>query len=89
MLFLTDGFDSGSTHSWHQAVDAANSADAVVYAIQYRSGFGGVSRPTFTGSLQRWEAPGSVRPMANTGRLFPASKPICVIVMSSDFDRSA
>lgn len=40
MLILTDGFDSGSTHSWHQAADAANRADAFVYAIQYRSGFG-------------------------------------------------
>jgi VWFA-related protein len=45
MLVLTDGFDSGSAHSWHQAVDAANRADAAVYAIQYRSGFGGSFAP--------------------------------------------
>jgi len=40
LLILTDGFDSGSTHSWHQAADAANRANASVYAIQYRSAFG-------------------------------------------------
>src|ERR1019366_7388574 len=40
LLILTDGFDSGSTHSWRQAADAANRADASVYAIQYRSAFG-------------------------------------------------
>lgn len=40
LLVLTDGFDSGSTHSWKQAVDAAHRADAAVYAIQYQSGFG-------------------------------------------------
>lgn len=45
MLVLTDGFDSGSTHNWRQAVDAASRADAVVYAIQYRSGFGGSFAP--------------------------------------------
>ena len=45
MLVLTDGFDTGSTHSWRQAADAASRADAVVYAIQYRSGFGGSFAP--------------------------------------------
>jgi VWFA-related protein len=45
MLVLTDGFDSGSTHIWRQAVDAASRADAIVYAIQYRSGFGGSFAP--------------------------------------------
>src|SRR5262249_47439848 len=41
LLLLTDGFDSGSTHSWRQAAEASNRADAPVYAIQYRSEFGG------------------------------------------------
>jgi Ca-activated chloride channel family protein len=36
LLVLTDGFDTGSTHSWHQAAEAANGADASVYAIQYQ-----------------------------------------------------
>jgi Ca-activated chloride channel family protein len=40
LLVLTDGFDSGSTHTWQQAADAANAADTRIYAIQYRSGFG-------------------------------------------------
>lgn len=40
LLILTDGFDSGSTHTWHQAADAVSKADAVLYAIQYRSVFG-------------------------------------------------
>ena len=40
LLMLTDGFDSGSTHSWKQAADEANRAGASVYAIQYRSAFG-------------------------------------------------
>lgn len=39
-MILTDGFDSGSAHSWREAADAANRAGASVYAIQYRSGFG-------------------------------------------------
>jgi len=41
LLILTDGFDSGSTHTWNQAADAVSRADASLYAIQYRSGFGG------------------------------------------------
>jgi Ca-activated chloride channel family protein len=40
LLILTDGFDTGSTYTWQQAADAAGKADANVYAIQYRSGFG-------------------------------------------------
>lgn len=40
LLLLTDGFDSGSTHSWQQAADAASQADVNVYAIQYPSTFG-------------------------------------------------
>jgi VWFA-related protein len=40
LVLLTDGFDSGSTHTWRQAADAAGDANARVYAIQYRSGFG-------------------------------------------------
>ena len=45
LLILTDGFDSGSTHTWRQAVDEAQRADTAVYAIQYRSGFGGRFAP--------------------------------------------
>ncbi len=45
LLILTDGFDSGSTHTWRQAVDEAQKAGSNVYAIQYRSGFGGHFAP--------------------------------------------
>ena len=37
---LTDGFDSGSTHTWRQAADEISRADVAVYAIQYASDFG-------------------------------------------------
>lgn len=40
LLILTDGFDSGSTHTWHQTADAVTKSDASLYAVQYRSGFG-------------------------------------------------
>lgn len=40
LLLLTDGFDTGSVHAWSEAAAAAQKADAVVYAIQYRSGSG-------------------------------------------------
>ena len=40
LLLLTDGFDSGSARTWQQAADAANKADAGIYAIQYPSAFG-------------------------------------------------
>jgi VWFA-related protein len=45
LLILTDGFDSGSTHTWRQAVDELHRADATVYAIQYQSKFGGKYAP--------------------------------------------
>jgi VWFA-related protein len=35
-LILTDGFDTGSTHTPAEATDEAQKADAAVYAIQYR-----------------------------------------------------
>jgi hypothetical protein len=34
LLILTDGFDTGSTHTWRQAAVEAHRADATVYAIQ-------------------------------------------------------
>jgi VWFA-related protein len=40
LLILTDGFDSGSTHTWHQTADAVTTAGASLYAVQYRSEFG-------------------------------------------------
>ena len=40
LLLLTDGFDTGSAHTWSEAAAAAEKADTVVYAIQYRSGSG-------------------------------------------------
>ena len=40
LLILTDGFDSGSTYTWRQAVDEAARAENAVYAIQYPSAFG-------------------------------------------------
>ncbi len=45
LLILTDGFDTGSTHTWQQAAAEAHRADAAVYAIQYPGGFGGVFAP--------------------------------------------
>ncbi|WP_321474842.1 VWA domain-containing protein [uncultured Paludibaculum sp.] len=40
LLLLTDGFDTGSVRTWSEAAAAAQKADTVVYAIQYRSGSG-------------------------------------------------
>jgi VWFA-related protein len=40
LLLLTDGFDTGSVHTWSEAAAAAQKADTVVYAMQYRSASG-------------------------------------------------
>jgi VWFA-related protein len=40
LLVLTDGFDSGSSHTWREAADEALRADTTIYAIQYQSAFG-------------------------------------------------
>lgn len=40
LLILTDGFDTGSTHSWRKAADAVGEADASLYAVEYPGGFG-------------------------------------------------
>jgi VWFA-related protein len=45
LLILTDGFDSGSPHTWRQAADEAERAETTVYAIQYQSKFGGHYTP--------------------------------------------
>jgi VWFA-related protein len=45
LLILTDGFDTGSTHTWREAADEIARAEAAVYAIQYRSGLGGRFAP--------------------------------------------
>ena len=45
LLILTDGFDSGSPHTWRQAADEAERAETTVYAIQYPSKFGGHYAP--------------------------------------------
>ena len=45
LLILTDGFDTGSTHTWREAADEAHKADAAVYAVHYTSGFGGTFAP--------------------------------------------
>ncbi len=45
LVILTDGFDSGSTHSWRQAADQIHKAGATLYAIQYPSAFGGTFAP--------------------------------------------
>ena len=47
LLILTDGFDTGSTHGWHEAANALQHADAWFYAIQYRSAFRGGSPRDF------------------------------------------
>ena len=41
LLILTDGFDTGSPHTWRQAVEEAQRAETAVYAVQYHSKFGG------------------------------------------------
>jgi VWFA-related protein len=45
LLILTDGFDTGSTHSLNEALDEVHKAGAAAYAIRYQSGFGGRSAP--------------------------------------------
>jgi hypothetical protein len=40
LLILTDGFDTGSTHTWNEAADAVNRADASLYVKQYKTGSG-------------------------------------------------
>jgi VWFA-related protein len=45
LLILTDGFDSGSSHTLNEAMDEVHRADATAYAIQYQSGFGGRFAP--------------------------------------------
>jgi Ca-activated chloride channel family protein len=40
LLILTDGVDSGSTHTWHEAAAAVQRAEASFYAIQYPSDYG-------------------------------------------------
>lgn len=88
LLILTDGFDSGSSHSWRQAADAANRADASVYAIQYRSAFGGNYAPDLYRLVAEAGGTWFGAPNGHTGRLFPASKPICGIATLSDSGRS-
>lgn len=45
LLILTDGFDTGSSHTWRQAADEAERAEVSVYAVQYQSGLGGRFAP--------------------------------------------
>jgi len=40
LLVLTDGIDSGSSHTWREAAEAVQRVDASVSAIEYRSDFG-------------------------------------------------
>lgn len=40
ILLLTDGYDSGSTHTWNQAAGEAQKSDAPVYAISYPNSLG-------------------------------------------------
>ena len=40
LLILTDGFDTGSTHTWRQAADEVERAEASLYAVQYQSDLG-------------------------------------------------
>jgi len=58
LLILTDGFDTGSAHTWRQAADEAHKAGATVYAIQYRSSLGGGFAPDFLRMID--EAGGAV-----------------------------
>jgi VWFA-related protein len=45
LLILTDGFDTGSTHSVKEAAEEVEWAGTVVYAIQYQSRLGGKYAP--------------------------------------------
>ncbi len=49
LLLITDGFDTGSVHSWRDAADEVHKAEVAVYAVQYRSDLGG----TFPQNLYR------------------------------------
>jgi hypothetical protein len=40
ILILTDGFDTGSTHTLAQTIDEAQRADTAVYAIEYPGALG-------------------------------------------------
>ena len=66
LLLLTDGYDTGSAHTWRQAADEAQKSDAAVYAIQYRSSSGRSYAPdlnrlvTETGGAG-FSAPGDLR----------------------------
>ena len=52
LLILTDGFDTGSTHTWRQAADEVARAEAAVYAVQYQIGLGGRFAPDLTRLLE-------------------------------------
>jgi hypothetical protein len=58
LLILTDGFDTGSVHTWGQAADEAHKAGATLYTIQYRSSLGGGYAPDFLRMID--EAGGAV-----------------------------
>jgi len=45
LVLLTDGFDSGSRHSWQETRDELQRDGVVLYAIQYGSRFGGSYAP--------------------------------------------
>lgn len=53
LLILTDGFDSGSTHTLNQALDELHKAGATAYAIQYPSDSGAKFAPELYSSQQR------------------------------------
>jgi hypothetical protein len=45
LLMLTDGFDSGSTHTWSDAAVAIHKAGASFYAIRYQGRYGSTVVP--------------------------------------------
>ena len=52
LLILTDGFDTGSTHTWRQAADEVARAEASVYVVQYQSALGGRFAPDLSRMLE-------------------------------------
>lgn len=69
LLLLTDGFDTGSVHTWSQAAAAAQEADSVVYAIQYPSDSGRSYAPELYRLAAETAGTWFTAPSGNLGRI--------------------
>ena len=82
---LTDGFDSGSTHTSNQTADALNRAEASLYAIRYKSSLGSSFAPDLYRLILDTAGIRFHPPDGDTNRSFPTSKPISAIATFSVF----